>query len=161
MDMSAKISSPQYNMTTIGVINDATGEVVPFPLDGVERSELTSIITAASGQTIAIGGIIREDLSEYENRVPGVGEIPVLGFFFKEVHDAKKKVETVILLTPHIIRHPELAGRTSNEFLGRKSSHPRFSEGQEHVVQFPQAGDKENAAQVDGMEPVDFVPDEN
>ena len=161
MDMAAEISSPQYNMTSIGVINDATGEVVSFPLDGVERSELTSIITAASGQTIAIGGIIREDLSEYENRVPVLGEVPVLGFFFKEVHDTKKKVETVILLTPHIIRHPELAGRTSNEFLGRKSSHPRFSEGQEHVVQFPQAGDKENAAQDDGMEPADIVPDEN
>jgi type II secretory pathway component GspD/PulD (secretin) len=141
MDMQAEISSPQYNLTSIGVVNNATGEVVSFPLDGVERSKLTSIITAASGQTIAIGGIIREELSEYENRVPVLGEIPVLGFFFKEVHDLKQKTETVILLTPHIIRHPERGEKTSREFMGRKSSHPRFSHDQERILDYPVARD--------------------
>lgn len=146
MDMEAEISSPQYNLSSIGVINDVSGEVVNFPLDGVERSELTSIITAADGQTIAIGGIIREELSEYENRVPVVGEVPVLGFFFKEVEDLKKKTETVILLTPHIIRHPELAGKTSRTMLGRQSSHPRFTRDHEHIVDFPKTREKETTA---------------
>ncbi len=148
MDLEAEISSPQFNVSSVGVVNEETGEVINFPLDGVERSKLTSIITAASGQTIAIGGIIREDLSEFENRVPLLGEVPLLGFFFKEVHDLKKKTETVILLTPHIIRHPELAGKTSSEFLGRKSSHPRFTKGQEHVVDFPKSREKENQGDI-------------
>lgn len=159
MDLAAEISSPQYNMSSIGVINDITGEVVSFPIDGVERSELTSIITAASGQTIAIGGIIREDLSEYENRVPVLGEIPVLGFFFKEVHDDKKKVETVILLTPHIIRHPELAGRASRNFLEQKSSHPRFTKGQDHVVTFPEAKEEVNPFDDEVKDTEDAAPD--
>jgi len=155
MDMAAEISSPQYNMTTIGVVNEATGEVVSFPLDGVERSELTSIITAASGQTIAIGGIIREDMSEYENRVPVLGEMPVFGFFFKEVHDKKNKVETVILLTPHIIRHPELAGQTTRNFLERKSSNPRFTKGQEHVVDFSEPKNEASQAEDEVKEAAD------
>ncbi len=139
MDLEAEISSPSYNITSIGVINNVTGEVVPFPLDGVNRSELNSIVTAVSGQPIAIGGIIREQLQEYEKKVPVLGDIPILGFPFKEVKDRKTKTETVILLTPHIIRHPALAWQQSREFLDRRSSHPRFTRDQEHILDYPSA----------------------
>lgn len=163
MDMVGEISSPQYNVTTIGVVNDVTGQVVPFPLDGIERSKLTSIITAGSGQTIAIGGIIREGLGAYENRVPGLGRIPVLGFFFKDVQDSKKKIETVILLTPHIIRHPELAGVTSREFLERRSSHPVISEKRSRIADFPVAADhlEEDEGKGDPRENGGGAADEN
>jgi len=137
MDLEAELSFAQYNMTTIGVINTVTGAVVSFPLDGVDRSKLTSIVTAASGQTIAIGGIIKEKSEEYEKKVPVLGDIPVAGFFFKEVLDAKVKTETVILLTPHIIRHPNQAGRASADFLERRSSHPRVTQGLENILDYP------------------------
>nr|WP_320013184.1 secretin N-terminal domain-containing protein [uncultured Desulfobulbus sp.] len=137
MDLEAEISSPQYNLTTIGVANEATGDVVEFPLDGKETNELTSIVTAASGQTIALGGIIREELQEYENKVPLLGDIPGLGFFFKDISDTKEKTETVILLTPHIIRHPELAGAETERFLERRSSHPVATHGVDTILDFP------------------------
>lgn len=147
MDLEAEISSPQYNMTSIGVVNDATGEVVQFPLDGKETNELTSIVTAASGQTIALGGIIREELQEYETKVPLLGDIPVLGFFFKDIDDTKKKTETVILLTPHIIRHPELAEAETQAFLGRRSSHPAVTHGVDTILDFPTEDKNEQAEQ--------------
>ncbi|MBM9536576.1 type II secretion system protein GspD [Desulfobulbus alkaliphilus] len=137
MDLEAEISFPQYGISSIGVVNTVTGAVVPFPLDGVDRSKLTSIITAASGQTIAIGGIIRERLEEYEKKVPILGDIPLFGFFFKEVNDKRAKIETVILITPHIITHPALAGRTSRDFLERRSSHPRITRDQETLLDYP------------------------
>lgn len=145
MDLDAEISSPQYNMTTIGVINDATGEVVPFPLDGKASNELTSIVTAASGQTIALGGIIREELQEYEKKVPLLGDIPGVGFFFKDISDSKKKTETVILLTPHIIRHPELAAAETRDFLERRSSHPQVTHGVDTILDFPTEDKNEQA----------------
>jgi type II secretory pathway component GspD/PulD (secretin) len=147
MDLEAEISSPQYNMTSIGVVNDATGEVVQFPLDGKESNELTSIVTAASGQTIALGGIIREELQEYEKKVPLLGDIPGLGFFFKDISDSKKKTETVILLTPHIIRHPELAQAETDRFLQRRSSHPAVTHGVDTILDFPTADKNEQAEQ--------------
>lgn len=137
MDLEAEISFPQYGISSIGVVNSITGAVVPFPLDGVDRSKLTSIITAASGQTIAIGGIIRERLEEYEKKVPLLGDLPFFGFFFKEVNDKRAKVETVILITPHVITHPALAGRASRDFLERRSSHPRITRGQETLLDYP------------------------
>lgn len=147
MDLEAEISSPQYNMTSIGVVNDATGEVVQFPLDGKESNELTSIVTAASGQTIALGGIIREELSEYEKKVPLLGDVPVLGFFFKDISDSKKKIETVILLTPHIIRHPEMAEAETDRFLERRSSHPKATHGVDTILDFPTADKNEQKEQ--------------
>ncbi|MBM9612853.1 type II secretion system protein GspD [Desulfobulbus rhabdoformis] len=148
MDLEAEISSPQYNMTTIGVANESTGEVVQFPLDGKETNELTSIVTAASGQTIALGGIIREELMEYENKVPLLGDIPGLGFFFKDISDTKEKTETVILLTPHIIRHPELAGAETERFLERRSSHPLATHGVDTILDFP-TKDKNEQEKID------------
>ncbi len=142
MDLEAEISSPQYNMTTISLIAEESGggsRVVEFPLDGKETSKLTSIVTAASGQTIALGGIIREELSEYEKKVPLLGDIPLLGFFFKDINDSKTKVETVILLTPHIIRHPEMAEAETDRFLKRRSSHPKATHGVDTILDFPTA----------------------
>ena len=47
----------------------------------------------------------------------------------------KKKTETVIILTPHVIRHPALAGQTSSEFLYRKSSHEQITKGLENILE--------------------------
>jgi len=139
MDLEAEMSFPVYNITSVGVVNSVTGQVVDFPLDGVDRSELNSIVTTVSGQPIAIGGIIREELQEYEKKVPLLGDIPLLGFPFREILDERVKSETVILITPHIISHPALAWQAGAGFLERRSSHPRLTREQENLLDYPTA----------------------
>ena len=56
------------------------------------------------------------------------------GALFRKTGDTKKKTETVIILTPHVIAHPALAGETSDRFLGRKSSHGQIVEGKENII---------------------------
>ena len=139
MELEAEISFAKFGVTTINAVNGVTGEIVPFEVDAIDRSELNSVITAVDGQPIAIGGIIKENLSESEKKVPILGDIPLLGFFFREVADSTQKTETVILLTPHIIRHPALAYQKSRDFMNRRSSHPRFTREQENILDFPTA----------------------
>jgi len=136
MDFNAKISTANPGVTEITVADENTGAAQSFPLDGVNRSELTSVITAAPGEPLAIGGIIREQVEEAENKVPLLGDIPGLGFFFKEIVDKKTKTETVIILTPHLIRHPREGWSTSREFLERRSSHPRLTHRQENLLDY-------------------------
>lgn len=136
LDIETEISSANLNMTEIGVVNEQTGEVVPFPLDGVNTNKIKSIVCARSDQSIAIGGIIREVDNVSETKVPILGDIPFLGLFFKEKIDHKTKTETVIILTPHIITHPALAGETTDRFLKRKSSHPRITRGEDNILNF-------------------------
>jgi type II secretory pathway component GspD/PulD (secretin) len=136
MDIETEISTANLNMTEINVLNEKTGKTTPFPLDGVNKNEIKSIIAAKSGQSVAIGGIIKEQDESEEKKVPVLGDIPVLGFFFKKIIKHKTKTETVIILTPHVITHPALAGKTSEEFLNRKSSHPAIVDEKENILEY-------------------------
>ncbi len=124
MELETEISTANLNMTEIPVVNDDSGAIAMFSIDGVNKTELESIIAVKSGQSVAIGGIIKEQDEFEEKKVPILGDIPYLSFFFKELKTHKTKTETVIILTPHVIPHPAMVQKTSNEFLKRKSSHP-------------------------------------
>ena len=136
MEIETEISTPSLGVTEVGVINENTGQVVPFPLDGVNTNKIKTIVCARSEQSIAIGGIIREVDDLNEKKVPILGDIPILGFFFKDRRNQKTKTETVIVLTPHIIMHPALAGKATRDFLKRRSSHPQVTRGLENLLEF-------------------------
>ena len=134
MDIETEISTANLNMTQVYVGNEKTTTL--FPLDGVNKTEIKSIIAAKSGQSVAIGGIIKEQYESEETKVPVLGDIPIIGFFFKKIIKHKTKTETVIILTPHVITHPALAGKTSEEFLNRKSSHPAIVDKKENILEY-------------------------
>ncbi|MBC2694603.1 MAG: hypothetical protein HF982_04870 [Desulfobacteraceae bacterium] len=136
MDIETEISTANLNMTQIIALNEKTGETILFPLDGVNKNEIKSIIAAKSGQSVAIGGIIKEQDESEETKVPVLGDIPIIGFFFKKIIKHKTKTETVIILTPHVITHPALAGKTSGEFLNRRSSHPAIVDKKENILEY-------------------------
>ena len=136
MDIEIEISTANLNMTQVSVVNPATGETTLFPLDGVNKTEIKSIIAAKSGQSVAIGGIIKEQDEFEETKVPFLGDIPIIGFFFKKLIKHKTKTETVIILTPHVITHPALAGKISGEFLNKRSSHPVIVDDEENILEF-------------------------
>jgi type II secretory pathway component GspD/PulD (secretin) len=133
MDIDAEISSPQYNITSIGLVAD-DGDVIDFPLDGQTKSEIESIVTAKSGQTIALGGIIRETVDNSVIKTPILGDIPLIKYLFRQENDETQKTETVIILTPHIINHPGLAGEETDQFLKRRSSHSTIIEGKDNLL---------------------------
>jgi type II secretory pathway component GspD/PulD (secretin) len=135
LDFEAEISTPILNFSTIQTVNEKSGQVLDFPIDGKSTSELKSVLSAKSGQSIAIGGIIKETIDISETKVPVLGDIPLLGYFFKKINDTKQKTETVIILTPHVIAHPAMAGQTSDGFLRRKSSHKQITEGKENILE--------------------------
>ena len=142
LEIEAEISNaqPEFFSTIPGGQREDGPGPSTFPSTGSSKSEIKSILTARSGQSIAIGGIIKENLELVENKVPLLGDIPFLGFFFKEINKTKRKTETVIVLTPHVIHHPGSAGAVSDRFLGRKSSHAHITEGKENLLESaPQA----------------------
>ncbi|WP_162178390.1 secretin N-terminal domain-containing protein [Pseudidiomarina atlantica] len=71
-----------------------------------ERTITTEVI-AQSGQTILLGGLISENTSSGDSKVPIMGDIPVLGNLFKSESESKEKTELVIFITPRIIERTE------------------------------------------------------
>lgn len=67
-------------------------------------AETTVIIN--DNDTVVIGGIIGQDASESEWKVPLLGDIPLLGWLFKTHTTTSVKTNMFIFITPHIIRNP-------------------------------------------------------
>lgn len=137
LDVEAEISTIKRDVTTVGVPDDETGQIYNFGIDGVDKTEIESIFVAAPGQSIAIGGFIKEEVHDEFKKVPILGDVPGLGFFFKDVVKSTQKEEIVIILTPHVIPHPSQAGGTSADFLQRRSSHPQVVEEKETIIDYP------------------------
>ncbi|WP_169732589.1 type II secretion system protein GspD [Desulfonatronum lacustre] len=121
MEIVALIESANLNVSSITLINDATGTPITFPLDGVDKSELQSILSVPTGNTVALGGFIDIEDQDYEQKVPLLGDVPVLGYLFKKVERRASRTETVILITPHVMGAPDEAPDTTRRFLERSS----------------------------------------
>ncbi|MGM0906959.1 MAG: secretin N-terminal domain-containing protein [Pseudomonadota bacterium] len=67
-----------------------------------ERS-ITTEVLAQSGQTILLGGLISENSSNSDSRVPGLGSLPLIGNLFSSKSDSTEKTELVIFITPRVI----------------------------------------------------------
>lgn len=67
-----------------------------------ERSLDTEVV-AESGQTIILGGLISENISDDDKKAPWIADIPVLGNLFKSNSESFSKTELVMLITPRVI----------------------------------------------------------
>ncbi len=79
------------------------------------RSADTVVVTP-DGQTVVIGGLMENDSGQVVNKIPVLGDIPLLGYLFRHTVSSDAKKELLIFLTPHVIYAPsELAMMSANE----------------------------------------------
>ncbi|MDI6889844.1 MAG: type II secretion system secretin GspD [Thermodesulfovibrionales bacterium] len=104
LNISQEVSEAQTNI--------ASG--IDSPMILLRR--INTMVVAATAQSIILGGIMSETTSETENKVPLLGDIPVLGHLFKTTSRGKQKTELIILLTPSILTNIDDAVRVTNEF---------------------------------------------
>ena len=69
----------------------------------VKRTSETTV-ELADGQTIAIGGLLSDTLRDSVNKVPGLGDIPILGQLFRSQEYISGQTELVIMVTPRLVR---------------------------------------------------------
>lgn len=87
-------------------VSNISGETVNgLPILDVRRAD--SVVTVKSGSTMVIGGLI--DSTEIKNvtKFPLLGDIPIIGEFFKWTSKRKEKQELIILVTPYIVEDAE------------------------------------------------------
>ncbi len=84
---------------------DSSGTLV----EGVpneDSAELVTNIMVKDGQTIVIGGLLRNKITTGRTQIPILGDIPILGVLFRGTADKTERQEVIVLLTPHIIDEP-------------------------------------------------------
>ena len=77
---------------------------VSIDLPQLANQTLISSMLLESGQTAVIGGLITENERERVNKVPILGDIPILDFFFKHTERSTTRESLIIFITPRIIR---------------------------------------------------------
>ena len=84
---------------------------VPTPI--TSKREVNTSVVVADGETVILGGMIKETETSMNRKVPGLSYIPLIGGLFKKISKEKQKVDFVIFLTPQIIENPaEMRGAT-------------------------------------------------
>ena len=66
-----------------------------------------TVVTMNSGATVVIGGLIRDDTTRVETKVPLVGDVPVVGALFRSQRDQSQKTNLLIFITPHVMASQE------------------------------------------------------
>jgi pilus assembly protein CpaC len=97
------------NSLTLDLGNSGQGASQGFFVPGLAKRSASSTVELKSGQTIAIAGLINERLRENVDKLPGLGDLPVLGMLFRSQEYTKGETELVIFVTPRLARPVEPA----------------------------------------------------
>ena len=89
----------------IAISVSAAGTVIRQPIINVTRAQTT--VSARSGQTVILGGLITRNQTETTRRVPYLGDIPVLGRLFRFDSVDIQRTELLIIMTPYVMRTDE------------------------------------------------------
>ena len=93
MKIKPEVSSVTRNITT------GNNNTIPV----VETSEAETTVSVKNGITIVIGGLIKDEKIESIKKIPVLGDLPLVGFAFRNQDKLIRKTELVIFLTPRII----------------------------------------------------------
>ena len=82
----------------------------------IEQRIITTTVAVDNGQSVALGGLIRESRSRRRDKVPVLGDIPVIGAAFRNTKDEDRRTELLVIITPKLIRDAAQARRATQEF---------------------------------------------
>jgi general secretion pathway protein D len=95
-------------------IKTTTSDTIDSPT--IQKREIESSVAVQSGETIVLGGLIRENNDYLRDGVPLLHEIPIIGPLFGGTTRNKGKTELVVLLTPRVMKSRQDAQVVTDEF---------------------------------------------
>ena len=96
------IINPSLSETNVDISQTSnSGRSMPPDLN---RRQLSSVVTVKDGNRIILGGLINTKNTKEENKVPILGDIPIINYLFKYEENVKVVQELIIIIEPHIIK---------------------------------------------------------
>jgi general secretion pathway protein D len=123
----------------------------------IQQRKIASTVAVRDGETIALGGLIRESNSRGGGGIPYLRKIPVLGQAFGSTNRNSRRTELIVLLTPHVIRSDEESVEAMEElrkqFRGLRKALPIWEEKGAAGVPDPQTAPPSAAPQSPAPQP--------
>jgi len=114
LDVTPQILPDNRIVMTVEVRKDTVGQIVVIQgsqYPSIDTRNVTTQIAVNNGDTAVIGGIYEETNNNDVTKVPLLGDIPILGYLFKQTNKSTDKTELLIFLTPRIIKESVTAVR--------------------------------------------------
>jgi type IV pilus assembly protein PilQ len=114
LDVTPQITPDNRIIMTVEVRKDAIGQIVVIQgsqYPAIDTKNVTTQIAVNNGDTAVIGGIYEETVNNNVTKVPLLGDIPILGYLFKQTGKDVEKTELLIFLTPRIVKESVTAVR--------------------------------------------------
>jgi len=125
------IVSPEISSLTDQTVSIAAGVSVPV----IAKRSADTVVVTPDGQPVIIGGLMQNNKTGVDYKIPVLGDIPFLGMLFKRQAKSTTKTELLIFLTPHIVQSPvQLLALSEKERAGTKLQKKAFTE--EDMEQF-------------------------
>ena len=102
VDQESKITS-KVEAEVSGIDASVSIPTSAGKIPGLISRKASTMLSVPDGQTMAIGGLMNSDESKVITKVPILGDIPIIGEFFKHTSTSQDKRELMILITPTIV----------------------------------------------------------
>ena len=134
----------------------------------ISKRSITTSVAVQSGQTVVLGGLIREQKVESRSGIPGLYNMPIIGPLFGATIEEQVRTELVVLITPRAVRNPNEAAQVTDEFRNKMESlrpltipRDKESDQQDEVKTkraWPRVGPDEGVSEPDPVEPSAEAP---
>jgi type IV pilus assembly protein PilQ len=108
LTVTPQITPDDRIILDLEVTQDTVGQFVPSATGGqvpsIDTRKVITQVLVNDGETVVLGGIFETERRDSEDKVPILGDIPVLGHLFKRTSTASNKRELLIFVTPKILR---------------------------------------------------------
>jgi general secretion pathway protein D len=110
----------------VTTINQAATLTTSSTLPVTNKRTVDTTVIVKDQQTVVIGGLIDDSTTDNENKVPALGDVPLLGWLFRNKSQENIKTNLYIFITPRVIKSPEEANQI---FKGKKEEIDAIKEG--------------------------------
>ncbi len=83
------------------------GNISPAGLPQEDTTEVETTVMLADGQGMIIGGLIKEEDTEVQTKIPYLGDLWLVGRLFQRRSVVRQRIEVIIALVPYIVPHPD------------------------------------------------------
>ncbi|MFC1132848.1 type IV pilus secretin PilQ [Pasteurella multocida] len=107
LDVTPHISKDNTILLDLLITQNTLGAPVVYDkgeIVSIDKQEINTQVVAQDGETIVLGGVFHDTMTKGVNKVPLLGDLPLLKHVFSQKTERHQKRELVIFVTPHIIK---------------------------------------------------------
>lgn len=106
LEVTPQITPDNKVILDLIITQDSKGEVIPTGIGqavSIDTQEIGTQVLVDNGETLVLGGIYQQRITNSVTKVPILGDIPYLGFLFRTTIEENRKAELLIFVTPRIV----------------------------------------------------------